>query len=117
MIAGLAVPLARRLPTGDGDPVLPLPTIDNPLTMPDDEFSAVESGLEPEGGTLKMYSYNSYINPDTISAFEKAFGVTVEYSAFDTEERLLAGLANESFAYDVVVGGPRRACPARSSAS
>jgi spermidine/putrescine transport system substrate-binding protein len=105
MIAGLAVPLARRLPTGDGDPVLPLPTMDNPLTMPDNEFSAIESGLEPEGGTLKLFSYDSYVNPDTIAAFEEAFGVTVEYSTFDTEERLLAGLANESFAYDVVVGG------------
>jgi spermidine/putrescine transport system substrate-binding protein len=105
LIAGLAVPLARRFPTGDGDPVLPLPTMDNPLTMPDNEFSAIESGRDPEGGTLKLFSYDSYVNPDTIAAFEEAFGVTVEYSTFDTEERLLAGLANESFAYDVVVGG------------
>lgn len=109
-VAGLALPAARpllggftrRRPGGDGD--LPLPTMDNPLEMPDNEFSPIESGLEPESGALQLFSYPDYLNPDTIAAFEEAYGVTIDYSTFDTEERLLAGLANESFAYDVVVG-------------
>lgn len=105
--AGVALPLLRHRalrPFGD-DPVLPLPTMDNPVTMPDNEWSPIESGLDPEDGTLKLFSYADYVNPDTISAFEAATGATIEYSTFDSEERLLSGLANESFTYDVVVGG------------
>jgi spermidine/putrescine transport system substrate-binding protein len=75
------------------------------VTLPDDDFAAIDSGLAPEGGTLKLFSYDSYVNPDTIAAFEDALDCTIEYSTFDTEERLLAGLASDSYTYDVVVGG------------
>jgi spermidine/putrescine transport system substrate-binding protein len=104
---GLAVPLTRhfgRVASGDGGD-LPLPTMDNPLEMPDNDFEPIASGLDPEDGTFQLFSYPDYLNPETLAAFEATYGVTIEYSTFETEERLLAGLATESFAYDVVVGG------------
>ncbi len=108
LLAGLALPALRPLRArgpADTEPTLPLARTDNPVTLPDNDFSPIDSGLEPESGTLELFSYDAYISPDIIAAFEDKYGVTVEYSTFDTEERLLAGLASDSYTYDVVVGG------------
>ena len=81
---------------------LPLARVDAPLELPDNAHSAIESGLDPESGTLTIFTYPDYLNPDTIEAFKSAYGVDVEIATFDTEARLLAGL--QTTAYDLVVG-------------
>ena len=81
---------------------IPLARIDAPVELPDNEASAIDSGLDPESGTLTIFTYADYINPDSIAAFEEQYGVSVELAAFDTEARLLSGL--QTTAYDLVVG-------------
>ena len=87
---------------GGGADGIPLARIDAPVELPDNEASAIESGLEPESGTLSIFTYADYINPDSIAAFESKYGVSVELATFDTEARLLAGL--QTTPYDLVVG-------------
>jgi spermidine/putrescine transport system substrate-binding protein len=87
--------------SSSGDSI-PLARIDAPVELPDNDASAIDSGLDPESGTLTIFTYADYINPDSIAAFEEQYGVTVELAAFDTEARLLSGL--QTTAYDLVVG-------------
>ncbi len=114
LAAGIGIPLLQACGSegsSSTDATIPLARMDNPITLPDNKFKAVASGKSPETGTLKLFSYDSYINPDTIAAFESALGVTVEYSTFDTEDKLLAGLTTSSFSYDVVVGATTLGLP------
>ncbi|HSJ91751.1 MAG TPA: spermidine/putrescine ABC transporter substrate-binding protein [Ilumatobacter sp.] len=93
---------------GDGDDssgssgTIPLARLDAPVELPDNDSSPIDSGLDPESGTLTIFTYADYINPDSIAAFEEQYGVTVELATFDTEARLLSGL--QTTAYDLVVG-------------
>lgn len=87
---------------GGGGDGIPLARIDAPVELPDNESSPIESGLDPESGTLSIFTYADYINPDSIAAFEEQYGVSVEIATFDTEARLLSGL--QTTAYDLVVG-------------
>lgn len=87
---------------GSASGSLPLARVDAPLELPDNSHSAIESGLDPESGTLTIFTYPDYINPDTIEAFKSEYGVDVEIAIFDTEARLLAGL--QTTAYDLVIG-------------
>ena len=52
---------------------------DDPATLPTfDDVPAIEDGLSPESGTLKVYNYEEYISPDVVAAFEEQYGVKVE---------------------------------------
>lgn len=81
---------------------IPLARPDAPVELPDNGASAIDTGLDPETGSLTIFTYADYINPDSIAAFEEQYGVTVELATFDTEARLLSGL--QTTAYDLVVG-------------
>jgi spermidine/putrescine transport system substrate-binding protein len=94
-----------------GTATLPLARLDAPITLPDNNASAIDSGLEPETGTLSVFTYPEYLNPDAIAAFETQYGVTIEESPYETEAQLLAGLQNPSFTYDVVVGATTLGLP------
>ncbi len=112
LAAGIGIPLLQACGSeAASSATIPLARMDKPITLPDNKVKAVASGKSPETGTLKLFSYDSYINPDTIAAFESALGVTVEYSTFDTEDKLLAGLTTSSFSYDVVVGATTLGLP------
>jgi putrescine transport system substrate-binding protein len=54
---------------------------------------------------LNVYNWTDYIDPSVISAFEKEYGIKVNYDVYDSndelETKLLTGHAN----YDVVVPG------------
>ena len=69
------------------------------------------SGLQPETGTLKVLNYADYINPDTVSAFESALGTKVEISTYDTEDKLLSNLRNDSLKIDLVIGATTLGLP------
>jgi spermidine/putrescine transport system substrate-binding protein len=81
-----------------------LPRLDQPVTWPDNGVSSVESGLEPETGTLKLLNYADYINPESVTDFESALGTKLEISTYDTEDKLLANLRNKSLDFDLVIG-------------
>jgi spermidine/putrescine transport system substrate-binding protein len=62
---------------------------------------AIDDGMEPEAGPLKIFNYADYVNPDTVASFETAYGVKVEITTFDVDAEALTKLANGSVEVDV----------------
>jgi spermidine/putrescine transport system substrate-binding protein len=62
---------------------------------------AIESGLQPEEGPLKLYNWEDYINPEIIPIAEEALGVDIEESTFFNEEDALARMSSGEVSYDV----------------
>lgn len=56
-----------------------------------------------EDKVLNIYNWSDYISDDTISNFEKEFGIKVQYDVFDTNEVLHAKLVARKTGYDIVV--------------
>jgi putrescine transport system substrate-binding protein len=56
-----------------------------------------------EDGVLNVYNWADYIHPDTISNFEKEFGIRVNYDLFDASEVVEAKLLAGKTGYDVVL--------------
>jgi spermidine/putrescine transport system substrate-binding protein len=74
----------------------------NPATQPlFDDNPAIESGLEPEAGPLKLYNWEEYINADTVAAFEERYGVTVQVSTYYNEQEALSKLTSGETDFDV----------------
>jgi spermidine/putrescine transport system substrate-binding protein len=61
----------------------------------------IEDGLEPEGGTLKLYNYTEYNNPATLKRFEREYGVSVEVSTFTTMTEAVQKLRSGAVDHDV----------------
>jgi len=76
-------------------PDLQLATPDNPVTHPFfDDNPMIASGLEPEGGTLRIFNWNGYLWPRIKKDFAKEYGVKVEETYFNTtDEDIDAALA------------------------
>lgn len=51
---------------------------------------------------LNVYNWSNYVAPDTISNFEREFGVTVRYSVFESNEEMLAKALTGNSGWDVV---------------
>jgi spermidine/putrescine transport system substrate-binding protein len=83
---------------------LPLARPNNPVTLPIyADNKAIPSGLEPEGGPLKLYNWAEYVNPAVMKSFEKRYGVEVELSTFSTIDEAVAKLASGAVGFDVFV--------------
>jgi len=52
---------------------------------------------------LNIYNWSDYIGEDTVSSFEREFGVKVNYDTYEDNERMLAKLTSGATGYDVVV--------------
>jgi spermidine/putrescine transport system substrate-binding protein len=52
---------------------------------------------------LNIFSWADYVAPDTVSNFEKQFGIEVTYDTFASNETLLARLEAGSVEYDIIV--------------
>ena len=52
---------------------------------------------------LNVYNWSDYISPDIIPAFEKEYGIKVNYDVFDSNELLETKLLSGSVGYDIVV--------------
>lgn len=52
---------------------------------------------------LHVYNWSDYVAPDTISGFEKEFGVRVVYRTYESNEELVAGVQGPGSGVDVVV--------------
>ncbi len=56
-----------------------------------------------EGQSLSVYNWSTYVAEDTISNFEAACGVTVNYDVFGSNEDMLARLRQGNPGYDISV--------------
>lgn len=107
-LVGVVLPLApsflaacARRDAGDGAE-LAIGTPSSPVEQPlFEDNPAIESGLEPEAGPLKLYNWEDYINPELIPLAEEALGVEIEESTFFNEEDALARMASGEVQYDV----------------
>src|SRR5713226_1147098 len=54
-------------------------------------------------GTVNLYNWQAYINPDDVKAFEQQFGQKVTQDFYVSNEDLLAKLQAGAKGYDVVV--------------
>ena len=111
--AGLAPSILAACGGGDDDAAeengVKLSRPDAPVTLPTfDDIPAIEDGLQPETGTLKVYNYEQYISPDVLAAFEDEFGVTVEVTTFTSMDEAVTRLASGEVAFDVFFPTPDR---------
>lgn len=63
----------------------------------------VAAAPAPEEKVLNVHNWSDYIAEDTIANFQKATGITVDYTVFDENEVLEAKLLAGNTGYDVVV--------------
>jgi spermidine/putrescine transport system substrate-binding protein len=84
--------------TGD----LQLASPGNPVLQPlFDDNPAIESGLEPESGTLRIYNWSGYLWPRIKRDFAKEYGVKVEETFFSTTDEAVAKIASGAVSFDV----------------
>jgi len=80
---------------------------DDPATLPlFDDITAIDDGLKPESGTLKLFNYAEYINPDTIKAGEQKHGVKVAITTFATMDEAVEKLRTGGTKFDVFFPTP-----------
>ena len=60
------------------------------------------SSAAGENGEVIVYNWGEYIDPDTITMFEKETGIKVVYDEFETNEIMYPKVEAGSSAYDVV---------------
>jgi spermidine/putrescine transport system substrate-binding protein len=83
-------------------PELMLARPDSPVTWPlFDDNPMVASGLEPEGGTLRIYNWNGYLWPKIKKDFAKEYGVKVEETFFSTTDEAVAKISSGAVDFDV----------------
>lgn len=52
---------------------------------------------------LKVYNWDTYIDPEILTGFEDEYGITIDYQVFDNDNDLLEELRAGGVDYDVVV--------------
>jgi spermidine/putrescine transport system substrate-binding protein len=95
---------------GAGEAVeLQLARPDNPVRHPlYDDNPAIASGLEPEGGPLKIYNWNGYLWPRIKKDFGKEYGVKVEETYFSTMDEAITKISSGAIEFDVFFPTPDR---------
>ena len=73
---------------------------DRPVTLPI-VGDPIADGLQPESGTLKIYNYADYLNPDTLTKFEEQYGVETEVTTFTTMDEAVKKLRSSGVEFDV----------------
>lgn len=75
---------------------------DNPVTLPlFDDNPPIDSGLEPESGTLKIYNWIDYLDKATVKKFAKEFGVKTEITIFNTMDEAVAKMRSGDVDFDI----------------
>jgi spermidine/putrescine transport system substrate-binding protein len=69
---------------------------------------AIKDGLEPEGGTLKVFNYADYVGPDAVSAFEKQYKCKVQITSFDSMDSAVSKLEAKTAKFDISNLSPDR---------
>lgn len=63
----------------------------------------VNAGISGAAGTVVIYNWGDYIDPELISQFEEEYGYTVVYETYDSNEAMYTKVKQGGTAYDVVV--------------
>jgi len=66
-------------------------------------WSLNSAGNAGGAGTIIVYNWGDYIDPDLIKRFEEETGIRVIYETFDSNEAMLAKVQQGGTAYDVLV--------------
>jgi spermidine/putrescine transport system substrate-binding protein len=66
-----------------------------------DDNPAIDSGLEPEAGPLKLFNWSEYIWPRVVKDFEKEYGVEVEITTFYNMSEAISKLRAGGIDFDV----------------
>ncbi len=65
---------------------------------------AVRAGATSDADmTVNVYNWSDYIDPSVVTAFEKEYGIKVNYDVFDSNEVVETKLLSGNTGYDVVV--------------
>lgn len=56
-------------------------------------------------GQLNIYNWSDYVDPETVTAFEKEHNITIRYDYYDSNETLEAKVLTGKSGYDLVVPG------------
>ena len=81
---------------------LAIGTRENPVQQPlYDDNKAIESGLEPEDGPLRLYNWADYINPEVLKGFTERFGAEVEVTTFYNTQEAAQKLRTGRISFDV----------------
>src|SRR5215218_9883979 len=59
--------------------------------------------LPPLEKELHIYNWSDYIAEDTVSNFEREFGVRVSYDTYESNEEMVAKLQAGASGYDIIV--------------
>ena len=59
--------------------------------------------VEAAAPVLKVYNWDTYIDPDILTSFEDEFGVSIDYQVFDNDGDVLDELRAGGASYDVIV--------------
>jgi spermidine/putrescine transport system substrate-binding protein len=62
---------------------------------------SIKDGLKPEAGPLKIFNFDSYVNPDLIKSFEDKYGVKVELTTFTTDDEAVTKIASGAVDVDL----------------
>ena len=62
---------------------------------------SIKDGLKPEAGPLKIFNFDSYVNPDLITSFEDKYGVKVELTTFTTDDEAVTKIASGAVDVDL----------------
>ncbi len=65
------------------------------------QSKSIKDGLKPEAGPLRIFDYDSYINPEIISAFESKYGVKVDITTFTSDDEAISKLASGAVDIDL----------------
>jgi len=60
------------------------------------------AGCMKQSPRLNVYNWSDYVAPDTISNFEKEFGVQVRYGTYESTQEMLAKVMSGNSGWDVV---------------
>lgn len=75
---------------------------ENPSTLPfSDDNPAIESGLEPESGPLKIYNWADYVWPKVVKDFAAEFDVDFEITTFYNMSEAVAKIRTGQVDFDI----------------
>jgi len=76
--------------------------LDNPMELPlHDDIPAIEDGLSPEAGPLRVYNWNDYIYKKVLNQFQEEFGVEIEFTQFAGMAEAMNKVQNDTIQWDV----------------
>jgi len=65
--------------------------------------TGAQAGARDHEAVLNIYNWSDYLDPSVVPAFEKEYGIHVNYDVFDSNEVLETKLLSGTTGYDIVV--------------